>query len=144
MIDTPWALLREDSLEVKRLKNELADLNKRFVDKCVKKARLQMQVDEKWALRRELEAELGITDEAKLELKFERADHRATKQSLKYVTQERNQLRRALALIAEDCASWLGVESDVGGCDFVRRIREYAYKKSQAPLLAADTLPSDL
>ena len=42
---------------------ELADLNKRFIDKCVKEARLQMQLDERWALRRELEAELGITDE---------------------------------------------------------------------------------
>jgi hypothetical protein len=44
-------------------KKELADLNKRFIDKCVKEARLQMQLDERWALRRELEAELGITDE---------------------------------------------------------------------------------
>jgi uncharacterized protein (DUF3084 family) len=44
-------------------KKELADFNKRFVDKCFQEARLQMQVDEKWALRRELEAELGITDE---------------------------------------------------------------------------------
>jgi hypothetical protein len=83
------------------------------------------------------------TDEAKLELKFERTEHRMTKRSLKYVTQERNQLRRALALIAEDCASWLGVECDVGGCDFVRRIREYAYKQSQAPLMDFDTLPTD-
>ncbi len=80
----------------------------------------------------------------------ERGKHRMTEQSLKYVTQERNQLRRALALIAEDCASWLGVECDVGGCDFVRRIRKYAYKQSQAPLTAEDSslvtchLPDDL
>ena len=45
------------------LRKELAELNERFVSKCLKETRLQMQVDEKWALRRELEAELGITGE---------------------------------------------------------------------------------
>jgi hypothetical protein len=43
------------------------------------------------------------TDPAKLDLWTERTEHRMTKQSLKYVTQERNQLRTALAQIAEDC-----------------------------------------
>ena len=84
------------------------------------------------------------TDEAKLQLKFERAEHRATKQTLKYVTQERNQLRSALAMIAQDCADWLVVETDVGGCDFVRRIREYAYKQSQAPLIHSDAPTSEI
>ena len=45
------------------VKKELAELNERFVSKCLKETRLQMQVDEKWALRRELETELGITSE---------------------------------------------------------------------------------
>lgn len=46
-----------------KAREELAELNERFVAKCCKEARLQMLVDEKVALRRELEAELGITSE---------------------------------------------------------------------------------
>lgn len=82
-------------------------------------------------------------DETKLELWAERTEHRMTKRTLKYVTKERNQLRSALALIAEDCTAWLGVECDVGGCDFVRRVREFAYKQSQAPLCSGGLCPSE-
>jgi hypothetical protein len=81
------------------------------------------------------------TDPAKLDLWAERTEHRMTKQSLKYVTQERNQLRTALALIAQHCTDWLIVECDTGGCDFIRRLRDYAHTQSQAPLRHTETPP---
>ena len=39
----------------------LADLEQRFREKCVKETRLQCQLDERWGMRRELEAALGVT-----------------------------------------------------------------------------------
>ena len=81
------------------------------------------------------------TDPAKLDLWAERTEHRMTKQSLKYVTQERNQLRTALAQIAEDCTAWLETIVTASSCDFVRRIRDHARAESQAPLRHTETPP---
>jgi hypothetical protein len=39
---------------------------------------------------------------------------------------ERNKYRRAIELIAEDCESWSGVETDVGGYSFVKAVAKYA------------------
>lgn len=80
-------------------------------------------------------------DEAKFDLCIERHEHRMTKQSLKYVTQERNQLRTALAQIAEDCTAWLETLVTASSCDFVRRIRDHARTESQAPLRHTETPP---
>jgi len=83
------------------------------------------------------------TDPAKLDLWAERTEHRMTKQSLKYVTQERNQLRTALAQIAEDCNAWLNSESDEHSAAFIKLVGLYAYNQSQAPLRHSETLPTD-
>jgi hemerythrin-like domain-containing protein len=80
-------------------------------------------------------------EETKIELKFERFEHRMTKQSLKYVTQERNQLRTALAQIAEDCTAWLHNECDEPAVDFIKAVRAYAHNQSQAPLRHTETPP---
>jgi uncharacterized protein (DUF3084 family) len=71
----------------------------------------------------------------------ERTEHRITKQSLKYVTQERNQLRGDLAQIAEDCTAWLHNECDETACEFIKAVRDYAHTKSQAPLMHTETPP---
>jgi hypothetical protein len=84
------------------------------------------------------------TDPAKLDLWAERTEHRMTKQSLKYVTQERNQLRTALAQIAEDCTAWLHNECDEPFVDFIKAVREYAHNQSQAPLMHSDTPTSEI
>jgi hypothetical protein len=39
---------------------------------------------------------------------------------------ERNQYRRNLELIAEDCESWLNSESDEPSADFIRLVAKYA------------------
>ena len=83
------------------------------------------------------------TDEAKLDLWAERTEHRMTKRSLKYVTQERNQLRTALAQIAEDCNAWLNSESDEHSAAFIKLVGLYAYNQSQAPLMHSETLSPD-
>jgi hypothetical protein len=41
--------------------DHLADLEQRFREKCMNEARLQCQLDERWGIRRELEAALGVT-----------------------------------------------------------------------------------
>ena len=41
--------------------DHLADLEQRFREKCMKETRLQCQIDERWGMRRELEAALGVT-----------------------------------------------------------------------------------
>ena len=41
--------------------DNLADLEQRFREKCMKETRLQCQLDERWGMRRELEAALGVT-----------------------------------------------------------------------------------
>jgi hypothetical protein len=41
--------------------DHLADLEQRFREKCMKETRLQCQLDERWGMRRELEAALGVT-----------------------------------------------------------------------------------
>jgi hypothetical protein len=66
-----------------------------------------------------------------------------TKRTLHFVTQERNQLRTALAQIAEDCTGWLETIVTASSCDFVRRIRDHARAESQAPLRHSETLPTD-
>jgi hypothetical protein len=83
------------------------------------------------------------TDPAKLDLWAERTEHRMTKRTLHFVTQERNQLRTALAQIAEDCTGWLETIVTASSCDFVRRIRDHARAESQAPLRHSETLPTD-
>jgi hypothetical protein len=83
------------------------------------------------------------TEDLKPELSAERTEHRMTKRTLHFVTQERNQLRTALAQIAEDCTAWLETLVTASSCDFVRRIRDHARTESQAPLRHSDTLPAE-
>ena len=83
------------------------------------------------------------TEDLKPELSAERTEHRMTKRTLHFVTQERNQLRTALAQIAEDCTGWLETIVTASSCDFVRRIRDHARAESQAPLRHSETLPTD-
>jgi uncharacterized protein (DUF3084 family) len=82
------------------------------------------------------------TEDLKPELSAERTEHRMTKRTLHFVTQERNQLRTALAQIAEDCTAWLHNECDEPAVDFIKAVREYAHNQSQAPLMDSDTLPT--
>jgi hypothetical protein len=42
------------------------------------------------------------------------------------VRDQRDKYRRAIELIAEDCESWVGVETDVGGYSFVKAVAKYA------------------
>jgi hypothetical protein len=83
------------------------------------------------------------TEDLKPELSAERTEHRMTKRTLHFVTQERNQLRTALAQIAEDCTGWLETIVTASSCDFVRRIRDRARTESKAPLRHSDTLPTE-
>jgi len=46
--------------------------------------------------------------------------------TLQMVKEQRDKYRRAIELIAEDCESWIGVESDVGGYTFVKAVARYA------------------
>jgi hypothetical protein len=39
---------------------------------------------------------------------------------------ERDQLRAAMGLIAEDCTAWLHAENDLPAVDFVKAVRDYA------------------
>ncbi len=73
-------------------------------------------------------------EQFKLEAWTERTERRMAEQTLKYVTQERNQLRTALEQIAEDCRAWLDSENDEPSAVFVKLVGQYAYDQSQAPL----------
>ena len=64
----------------------------------------------------------------------ERTEHRMTKASLSALAAERNQLRRALAQVAEDCTAWLHNERAETACEFIKAVRAYAHEQSQAPL----------
>lgn len=70
----------------------------------------------------------------KSDLWAERTEHRMTKTTLSALAAERNQLRRALAKIAEDCTAWLHNECDETACEFIKAVRTYAHEQSQAPL----------
>ena len=70
----------------------------------------------------------------KSDLWAERTEHRMTKTTLSALAAERNQLRRALAQVAEDCTAWLHSESDEPSVEFVKAVRQYAHEQSQAPL----------
>lgn len=80
---------------------------------------------------RELERE---RNNLKTDLWAERTEHRMTKTTLSALAAERNQLRRALAQVGEDCTAWLHSESDEPSVEFVKAIRQYAHEQSQAPL----------
>jgi hypothetical protein len=56
------------------------------------------------------------------------------RKTLAAVTTERNQLRRALAQVAEDCTAWLHNENDEPAVEFIKAVRTYAHEQSQAPL----------
>lgn len=77
----------------------------------------------------------------KTDLWAERTEHRMAKTSLSALADERNQLRRALAQIAEDCTAWLHNECDEAACEFIKAVREYAHEQSQAPLKHRNTEP---
>lgn len=68
----------------------------------------------------------------------EETEHRMTKTTLSALAAERNQLRRALAQVAEDCTAWLHSESDEPSVEFVKAVRQYAHEQSQAPLDTAN------
>lgn len=70
----------------------------------------------------------------KTDLWAERLEHRMAKTTLTALAAERNQLRRALAQIAEDCTAWLHSESDEPSIEFIKAVRTYAHEQSQAPL----------
>lgn len=70
----------------------------------------------------------------KSDLWRERTEHGWTKKTLAAVTAERNQLRRALAQVAEDCTAWLHHESAEPSVEFIKAVRTYAHEQSQAPL----------
>lgn len=74
-------------------------------------------------------------DTCKSDLRRERTEHGWTKKTLAAVTTERNQLRRALAQVAEDCTAWLHHESDEPSVEFIKAVRQYAHEQSQAPLV---------
>ena len=76
---------------------------------------------------------LDIKD-LKTDLWAERTEHRMTKTTLSALAAERNQLRCALAQVAEDCTAWLHSESDEPSVEFVKAVRQYAHEQSQAPL----------
>jgi hypothetical protein len=97
----PTGFARDLERERDETQKELADLNKRFIDKCVKEARLQMQLDERWALRRELEAELGITDEMASDESL-----RVGLEAIKALKRERNEARRASARWKSAAKDW--------------------------------------
>jgi hypothetical protein len=46
---------------------------------------------------------------------------------------ERDQLRAAMALIAEDCTAWLHSENDLPSLDFIKAVRDYATTYSLQP-----------
>jgi hypothetical protein len=69
----------------------------------------------------------------------ERTEHGWTKKTLAAVTAERNQLRTALAQIAEDCTAWLHHESDEPSVEFIKAVRQYAHEQSHAPLVTRHT-----
>ena len=71
----------------------------------------------------------------KIDLGRERTEHGWTKKTLAAVTAERNQLRTALALIAEDCTAWLHNECDENACEFIKAVSQYAHEQSHAPLV---------
>ena len=64
----------------------------------------------------------------------ERTEHGWTKKTLAAVTAERNQLRTALAQIAEDCTAWLNSESDEHSTALIKLVGLYAHNQSLAPL----------
>ena len=74
------------------------------------------------------------TSSLKSDLWAERTEHRMTKTTLSALAAERNQLRRALAQVAEDCTAWLHSEIDEPSVEFVKAVRQYAHEQSQAPL----------
>jgi hypothetical protein len=46
---------------------------------------------------------------------------------------ERDLLRAAMGLIAEDCTAWLHAENDLPAVDFVKAVRDYATTYSLQP-----------
>jgi hypothetical protein len=75
------------------LERRLAELEKRFRDKCMKETRLQCQLDERWGMRRELEAALGVTAGMENDESL-----RVGLQAIKKLQDERDEAR----IIAED------------------------------------------
>ena len=86
--------------------------------------------------------------ELKTDIWAEKTEHRMTKDTLDAVTAERNQLRSALAKIAEDCSAWCNTATFVSGWattpdgygtgfELIKRLCTYAHEQSQAPLAPA-------
>lgn len=112
--------------ERNRLKNQLVELDKRYADKCCKEARLQMEVDERRALRQELEAELNITAGMDNDESLKKG-----LEAIQRLKQERDEARAALSQIAEDCRAWLDSENDEPSAVFVKLVGQYAYDASR-------------
>ena len=85
------------------------------------------------------------TSSLKSDLWAERTEHRMTKKTLSALAAERNQLRAALAKIAEDCDAWCDTATFVStwgttpdgygnAVELIKRLRQYAHEQSQAPL----------
>lgn len=77
-------------------------------------------------------------DQLKSDLWAEKTEHRMTKTTLSALAAERNQLRAALAQVAEDCTAWLHSENDEPSVEFIKAVRTYAHEQSQAPLDTAN------
>ena len=79
-------------------------------------------------------------DAYKSDLWAARTEHRMAKTTLSALAAERNQLRGALAQVAEDCTAWLHNQCDETACEFIKAVRQYAHEQSQAPLAPSSQL----
>lgn len=59
------------------------------------------------------------------------AEKNILKRDREVMRQERNQARRALELIAEDCEAWLASEVDEPSAEFIKLVANYAKEASK-------------
>jgi len=82
------------------LERRLAELEKRFREKCMNEARLQCQIDERWGMRRELEAALGVTAGMENDESL-----RVGLAAIKQLQNERDEARQAFAIATDQCVA---------------------------------------
>lgn len=81
---------------------------------------------EAWRLDiEELKAE---RDEARIQYRSTLALAEALANTQIKLKKERDEARKALALVAEDCEAWLNSESDEPSMEFIKAVRDYAKK----------------
>jgi hypothetical protein len=82
--------------------------------------RWKMQAEQKWGMRRELEELLGVKDTE--------SDEQFAKglAALRNLIKERDEYRRNLELVAEDCEAWLNSENDEPSAEFIKLVAKYA------------------